>query len=29
LKAQMEMEGVGTMRTPVQCKKCNRDLVFI
>jgi hypothetical protein len=29
LKAQMEMEGVGTMRTPVQCKKCDRDLVFI
>ena len=29
LKAQMEMEGVGTVRTPVQCKKCDRDLVFI
>jgi hypothetical protein len=29
LKAQMEMEGVGIMRTPVQCKKCDRDLVFI
>ena len=29
LKAQMEMEGVGTMRTPVQCKKCDRDLVDI
>ena len=29
LKAQMEIGGVGTMRTPVQCKKCDRDLVFI
>jgi len=29
LKAQMEMESVGTTRTPVQCKKCDRDLVFI
>ena len=29
LRAQMETEGVGTMRTPVQCKKCDRDLVFI
>ena len=29
LKAQMEMEGVGTMRAPVQCKKCDRELVFI
>jgi len=29
LKAQMEMKGVGTMKTPVQCKKCDRDLVFI
>jgi len=29
LKAQMEMEGVGIMRTPVQCKKCDGDLVFI
>jgi hypothetical protein len=29
LKAQMERKGVGTMRTPVQCKKCDRDLVFI
>jgi len=29
LKAQMEMEGVATMKTPVQCKKCDRDLVFI
>jgi hypothetical protein len=29
LKAQMEIQGVGTMRTPVQCKKCDRDLVFI
>ena len=29
LKAQMEMEGVGTVRAPVQCKKCDRDLVFI
>lgn len=29
LKAQMELEGVGTMRTPVQCKKCDRDLVII
>lgn len=29
LKAQMEMEGVGSMRTPVQCKKCDRDLVTI
>ena len=28
LKAQME-EGVGTTRTPVQCKKCDGDLVFI
>jgi hypothetical protein len=29
LKAQMDIEGVGTMRTPVQCKKCDGDLVFI
>jgi len=29
LKAQMEMEGVGNMGTPVQCKKCYGDLVFI
>lgn len=29
LRAQMEMEDVGTMRMPVQCKKCDRDLVFI
>jgi hypothetical protein len=29
LKAQMETEGVGNMRTPVQCKKCVGDLVFI
>jgi len=29
LKARMEMEGVGTMRTHMQCKKCDGDLVFI
>lgn len=29
LKVQMELEGVGTMRTSVQCKKCDGDLVFI
>ena len=29
LKAQMEVKSVGTIRTPVQCKKCDRDLVFI
>ena len=29
LKAQMDMKGMGTMRTPVQCKQCDGDLVFI
>jgi hypothetical protein len=29
LKAQMDMKGMGTMRTSVQCKKCDGDLVFI
>jgi len=29
LKAKMDMEGVGTMGTAVQCKKCDRDLVYI
>lgn len=29
LKTRMEMEGVGTMRAYVQCKKCDGDLVFI
>jgi hypothetical protein len=29
LRAQMELEGVRIIGTPVQCKKCVGDLVFI